>query len=377
MKYRKSVFLSLLVLALVSVYAQPIIYPIFTSKSLIAPTKSKQLLTKSTNTSYQPIAAEGFARLIGEDLEKFETIYGKPVEKLTTGFSYDIQIYYANEQHGYMEVSTEAEKIVGIKLIGQQKKSDQLFTFDMDMGQLTKLTTIYPNFTLSYENQAIDIELNEEDMNYRPLVAFDNETFAILFFDQVTSKVHSVMYLSKELLLKLAPYSMEGEVVPRFVKEKAVEWPVADNQKELFTRNIFNMLRKKDHLPIYQHNLNLQLATKQLLTQFLTNPSDSLTTQRVQLLQKIMANQTREKFAMSSDESKTLLNKFSLSQSDLYVELPIYDPSFTILTWYSSSFLHTRFMEKKEEALAIAFTKENMVVLLQAMQTTHKESDDK
>lgn len=49
------------------------------------------------------------------------------------------------------------------------------------MQDLTKITTIYTNFTFEYHDTEVGIELMEEDMNYRPLIAFDNDTFAILF----------------------------------------------------------------------------------------------------------------------------------------------------------------------------------------------------
>ena len=68
------------------------------------------------------------------------------------------------------------------------------------MQDLTKITTIYTNFTFEYHDTEVGIELMEEDMNYRPLIAFDNDTFAILFFDQTTNGLFSVVYLDKDSL---------------------------------------------------------------------------------------------------------------------------------------------------------------------------------
>ncbi|MGC3051193.1 CAP-associated domain-containing protein [Enterococcus faecalis] len=46
--------------------------------------------------------------------------------------------------------------------------------------------SIYSIFAFNFHHEAYDVELMEEDMNYRPLDAFDNGSFAVLFFNQRT-----------------------------------------------------------------------------------------------------------------------------------------------------------------------------------------------
>ena len=85
----------------------------------------------------------------------------------------------------YISKSTPTAKSVvqAIKVIGQGGTHPYApFSIGMTMTDLTELTMIYPNFTLSQNDRSVRFELMEQDMNYRPLVAFDNGTFAVLFF---------------------------------------------------------------------------------------------------------------------------------------------------------------------------------------------------
>lgn len=379
MKYRKLVFIGMLILAFVFVYGQPIVYPLYSSQ-FVSPATQPQTNTqqhlKSTNFTYETIPSSGFANYIGKNFDTLQANYGEPVETISTGYSYDIHLYNVTKESGYMEVSTIDQKIVGIKLIEPKEKEIEPFKNGMTMNQLTKVTMIYPNFTMKYENQFVNIELSEEDMNYRPLIGFDNGSFVILFFDQNTSKLYSMMYLSEELLLRLLPYATSGEVLPNFVEEKEADWQDLNTKKAQFARNSLTILRKREQLHSYMANSELQATTNNMLADFLAHPEDSLTTQRVQLLQRIRTGQTKDHFVLNDEEMGALMQKYSLSQTQGYLELPVYDPTFTLLSWYSNSFLHQKYMQEKDESLGIAFSKENMLVLLKEKQNTSKESNE-
>ena len=100
------------------------------------------------------------------------------------------------------------------------------------MTDLTELTMIYPNFTLSQNDRSVSFELMEQDMNYRPLVAFDNGTFAVLFFDQKTSELAAVTYLDQTTLLKLSPYQLTEGELPLFQESQTVNQETAALEKK-------------------------------------------------------------------------------------------------------------------------------------------------
>ena len=87
-------------------------------------------------------------------------------------------------------------------------------------------------------------------MNYRPLIAFDNQSFAVLFFTHGKDVLSGITYLSKEYLLTVMPYQMINGQGLSILAEQQEEEAVTGKQKTL-TRMI-NLLRIKEDLPPYR-----------------------------------------------------------------------------------------------------------------------------
>ena len=55
--------------------------------------------------------------------------------------------------------------------------------------------------------------------------------------------------------------------------------------------------------------------------------------------------------------------------------MPVYDPIFTLLSWYSNPYLVSRLFYDESEAIGIAFSKENMLVLFQEINQPTESSE--
>lgn len=330
----------------------------------------------ATSWNYEPIATDGFAKWIGQKLTDFETVYGDPEEVYSSGFSFVIHQYFIDDQT-YLEVNTEGNRITSIKFLGKENTDIAPFQFGMTMNELAKITMIYPNFTLNHDGKIIAFELMEDDMNYRPLIAFDNGTFAMLFFSQKKgeSSLYSVMYLDKETLLQLEPYQLTDGVSSRFTTEEDADWEIINQNKQEQSKNLFQFLRNYDRLPEFILDTKNQMLGEQILGSFFSKTEDFLTTERTQQLKRIQSGTEDGRFTLSRSEMEDVLKEFSATTASVYLELPVYDPTFTILTWYSTPYLHTRFMHQDPESLGIAFSKENVVVLLQKLENKTEDSD--
>lgn len=373
MKHRGILFSVIFIGCIILLYGHPIWFPQVSTPA----TDEVRREPSPTSWNYNPIKADGFAHWIGEELSDFNKVYGNPEETYPSGFSFTIQ-HYELENHTHLEVTAERNRVTSIKFLGTQDEEITPFHYGMTMNDLTKLTMVYPNFTIDYENHTVGFELMEDDMNYRPLIAFDNGTFAILFFSQkkTESALYSVMYLDKPTLLKLAPYQITEGSVPRFYVEENADWDVINQSKQQQSRHTFQYLRQTDKRPAFLAETDTQIAAEQLLGEFTANSEDFLTTEKEQKLRHIQKGEEVGQFSAGKSELAELLEKYKMKEANLYLELPIYDPTFTILTWYSTPYLHTRFLHQESESLGIAFSKENMVVLLQSVQNKVEDSDD-
>ena len=368
---RGCLFGGLLILALGIVYFQPVFFP------QKAPEPRHSVTQNSadgipTTMNFEPIPAQGYAKFIGEPVKTFAERFGEPVKTFSSGYGYTVSLYPTKGEE-YVEVNSEKGKVTAIKITGKEAGDLEPFSIGMKMSELSQLTMIYPNFTLSYGKEDITLELMEEDMNYRPLIAFDNDTFAVLFFDQANSQLFAAAFVDQETLLKLAPYQIVSGKAPSF-QETTDDWAKIDFEKAQNSLQLLNILRNFDQLPAYFSNPQAEDQAETLLADFLEKPEDILQDDRLDDYHNVVSKENRQPFLLSTDEWNRLLQKHEITKAQGIFELPTYDPTFQLLTYYSDPYLHPKFSREEPETASIAISKENMVVLLQEQETKVEES---
>lgn len=361
MKRRGLLFCGLFVLALIIVYLQPV----FMQNASDSRMTIENPIKAPTTMNYEPIEAQGLAELIGEPVSDFEEIYGLPVQTYRSGYEFEIRVYNQLDDQQYVEINTDGESVQAIKVIGAGGSSLAPFAMGMTLTDLTELTMIYPNFTLTQNDRTISFELMEEDMNYRPLVAFDNGTFAVLFFDQETAQLQAITYLDQTTLLKLAPYPLTEGERPLFQVSQTIDQAQADLEKETLAFVIIDKLRNQIGLESFVQDTQTHQDAVGLLADLTNNLSDHLTSQRIHSYQRALSSEKTSNFVLTNDEWQELLAAKELEASASIFEAPVYDPTFTILSWFSNPRFTERLTHEQSEKIGIAFSEANMVVLVQ------------
>lgn len=350
--------------------------PIWFPQDLSEDESTKQVNKEppATNLNYEPIQTAGFANWIGRDLDEFEQTYGQPEESSASGFSFTINRYALDDE--LLEVNTEDKVIKSIKYLGEDDEEIEPFQFGMTMDELSKITMVYPNFTIDYEDETIDLELEEDDMNYRPLIAFDNGSFAILFFEQTQgeSQLYAVDYLDSETLVKLAPYTVADNEAPYYQQEDNSDWDRIDQFKKQQTGNLLQLLRQRNNKSSFSLDTQLQVSSEDLLNTFDEDKEDILMTERLQELQRFEGSEPGT-FVLSDTEMSDLLANLENSSVSGHLELPVYDPSFSVLSWYSTPVLRDQLMRADNASLAVAFSKEDVLVLWKELESQTEESE--
>ncbi|MTD38733.1 hypothetical protein GIX45_08835 [Erwinia sp. CPCC 100877] len=354
-------FLGIFLIVLTIGYLEPVFFPTQKSKQLADEPKP---INTHTALPYEEINASGFASYIGKNSADFVSTFGEPDEKIKTDMNYELWLF-GNKDQNYIEVNVKDEKVAAIKAFGNSQEMKQ-FSLGMSLSDVSELMTIYSNFSFTYKENKYNIELMEEDMNYRPLVAFDNKTFAILFFSQGSSKLSAVTYLDKESLLTLMPYELtEGQPLP-IIETGALN--SFDGVKSNQTLRVINLLRVKEGLSVYQLTTEDQKVAQKLYETLVKKQKNILSAERIENLQfsKEEANASAG-FTLTNDEFQKLLRIGQIDikkATGMYTE-PVYDPTFTVLSWFSDSLYHSRFGHEEKENIGIAFSKANMLVLIQ------------
>lgn len=365
-------FIGIFFVVLVIGYLQPVFFPADKPKQVA---DSGMRDDSHTALPYEEIATSGFAEYIGKKTDDFINQFGEPIEKQKTGMGYDLWIY-GEKDADYFEINVQDEKVAVIKAFNNSKEVIP-FSLGMNLSDVSEQMTIFSNFTFTYKENDYSIELMEEDMNYRPLIAFDNKTFAILFFDHADGRLSAITYLNKESLLTLMPYQMvEGEALPILMTEVQAGFdPVKSNQ----AIRIINLLRIKEDLPTYSANTEGQRNAQKLFDALIKNEKTILSSERAEIWQFSKEQATSQAiFTLTNNEYQKLLKAGQLNKKDatgMYTE-PVYDATFTILSWFSDSLYHSRFAHDETENIGVAFSNASMLVLLQESESEISQTEE-
>ncbi|MBO0439763.1 CAP-associated domain-containing protein [Candidatus Enterococcus ikei] len=365
-------FLGVFFVVLIVGYLQPVFFP---AEKMQQEAISGGQSVSHTALPYEEIPTSGYAAYIGKKTTDFVTEFGEPLEKQKSYMGYELWIY-GEKDTDYLEVNVQNEKITMIKAFNDSKEVAP-FSIDMKLSDVSELMTIYSNFEFTYKENKYNIELMEEDMNYRPLIAFDNQTFAILFFNHGNGKLAAVTYLDKESLLTLMPYQLiEGEPIPIVTLEQTTGFDAVISNQTIRT---INLLKLKEELPTYHVNTESQKNAQKLFETLTKNQKNILSLERIETWQfsKEQAVSTAV-FTLTNDEFQKLLKIGQLDKkkaTGMYTE-PVYDPTFTVLSWFSDSLYHSRFAHQENENIGVAFTKESMLVLLQETEKEISQTEE-
>ncbi|EOL43295.1 CAP-associated domain-containing protein [Enterococcus caccae] len=365
-------FVGVFFIVLIAGYLQPVFFP---AEKVQQEADRGSATVSHTALPYEEISTSGYAAYIGKKATDFVTDFGEPIEKQKSGTGYELWIY-GEKDADYLELNIVNEDIAVIKAFNNSKEVTP-FSIGMKLSDVSELMTIYSNFAFTYKENKYDIELMEEDMNYRPLIAFDNKTFAILFFNHGTGRLSAVTYLNKETLLTLMPYQLlEGEVIPFSTIEQSTGFDAVKSNQVIRT---INLLKLKEGLPTYHVNTESQKNAQKLFETLTKNQKNILSSERAETWQFSKEQMTAAAiFTLTNDEYQKLLKVGQLDKkkaTGMFTE-PVYDPTITVLSWFSDSLYHSRFAHQENENIGVAFSKASVLVLLQETEKEISQTEE-
>lgn len=256
------------------------------SKKNEAPATKQSTQIDQNSIDMTTLEANGLAQYIGQEFSTFEAEYGQPERIDATAYGYQSYIY-AKDSQKYLQVGVKDKKIVTIYALGTALDIAP-FQMNMYLDDLYSIVTVVPEVTFKYEDNTYELELTEEDMNYLPLIRFDNKSFASLEIDSQTNQVVSIRYFDKETLLRVAPYDVSGagQIKP-LASLNAEDWKKIDESNRIQTKEIVNILRQRAKLPEFSTNEALDLICKTYHQQvFHERPSEAELNDQIQKLFK-------------------------------------------------------------------------------------------
>lgn len=360
MKYRKLTFMMIFLSVLLFVYLQPVFFPLSTNPKPHSNTiMNNQPKTNQSQTANLP--ADKYAQMIGQDYTKIKSQFAAELSTVETGYGYTQHLFVNQDNHYHTDIITRNNKIHAITVFGNSGKIDDDFRLGMNLEDILKKTEISATVTINNQSSEYQFELSEEDMNYRPLIHFDNQVSAIFYFHQVTGKLFAIRYFDDNYLLKSAPYQLIKGNYGKFDEENnPISWDYLSVEKAKYLLTVLNLFSSGVE---YSWG-DSSVSASSLLNQITLTPEKFLSTSRILQLNQMRKQRNMPYFSFTNDELKNLLEANHLQNTSGIFLTPAVDCMDIALQLQTDPILHNKMLSNQSKTLSIAFHKQDMLVLL-------------
>lgn len=269
---------------------------IITPKEESASIESGSFDYQTTELEPEQLRVLGLGSYIGKNVESFTKNFGDPKRIDPTIYGSE-QWIFGEDETDYIQLGVDNGVITELFALGSDLNVAP-FKIGMSITEVFQIASFYPTYSVESQDKQVTLELTESDLNYRPLVAFDNQAFAVLMMDRSTNKINAIRYLDSSSLLRLGVYddgSAEDEDYSIAVDEAEQKTISEANKRQVY--ELVNILRQRNGLTVL-------------------SPNDALS----EAAQTIFINQeTQQTSSGQVEEESSFTESNSLSSSETYI----------------------------------------------------------
>lgn len=364
---------------------------IITPKEETESTQLESFNYQTTDLEPEQLPVSGLGSYIGQNVESFTEAFGSPTRKDPTIHGEEWWIF-GEDETDYVQLGVKNGVITDLFVLGSDLDVAP-FKIGMSITEVFQLASFYPTYSVESQGEQVTLELTESDLNYRPLIAFDNQTFAVLMMDRSTNQIIAVRYLNAQSLLQLGVYdsgSAENIEDSYEIDEVDLETVSEANQKQV--NEIVGILRKRYDLPALDLNEDLsELAETIFVNQEEQLASDSQTSEKSSFSETTDSNESLNSQSSSietfilDDESELMdenVNKehqpltndqieFTLQETELSLDevRVLYsnhktDMSWLVTNWFTLEIERNFLMDSRMTEIGIAYRDKEVLFIL-------------
>lgn len=234
---------------------------IITPKEESASIESGSFDYQTTELEPEQLRVLGLGSYIGKNVESFTKNFGDPKRIDPTIYGSE-QWIFGEDETDYIQLGVDNGVITELFALGSDLNVAP-FKIGMSITEVFQIASFYPTYSVESQDKQVTLELTESDLNYRPLVAFDNQAFAVLMMDRSTNKINAIRYLDSSSLLRLGVYddgSAEDEDYSIAVDEAEQKTISEANKRQVY--ELVNILRQRNGLTVLSPNDALSEAAQ-------------------------------------------------------------------------------------------------------------------
>ena len=343
---------------------------------------------QTTDLKPEQLPISGLGSYIGQKVEIFIQEFGEPSRKDPTSYDEE-QWIFGEDETDYIQVGVKNGVITNLFALGSDLNVAP-FKIGMSITEVFQIASFYPTYTVESQDEQVTLELTERDLNYRPLIAFNNQTFAVLMMDRSTNNITAVRYLDAASLLQLGVYD-NGSIVSKdsAIKiDEAKQQAISEaNKNQVY--EIVNILRQRYELPtlsqsdalsevaqniFVDYEAQLSRQTEESNSAESTSSSESETRDSASIDTFILEDEhvpnqdkiDQEIQSLTSDQIELTLQETDLKLNEVRV---LYSNQKTDITWLVTNWftLETErnfLMDEKMVEIGIAYRNEDILLIL-------------
>lgn len=202
---------------------------------------------QTTDLEPEQLPIAGLGSYIGQNIANFTEKFGDPKRIDPTVYEEERWIF-GEDETDYAQLIVKDGIITDLFVLGSELDVAP-FKIGMSITEVFQLASFYPTYSVENQGEQVTLELTESDLNYRPLIAFENQTYAVLMMDRSTNQIIAIRYLDSPSLIRLGVYDdgSKKHLIPSFeVDERRQEAINEANQKQVY--EILNIFRQRYEL---------------------------------------------------------------------------------------------------------------------------------
>ncbi|MEK4484993.1 CAP-associated domain-containing protein [Psychrobacillus sp. FSL H8-0484] len=257
----KNLFRILIAVAIVLVILIYFDNPVQENELITGSNNSGQLIPQKTpdvvevnNIFSKP--KKGISTLIGKPSHELTSLFGKPNRIEPSAYGYDWWVYN-DSFSSYKLFGVAGDTVTQAFLIGSDVDATP-YKIGQTLEEIYRFTIVQSEITMSIDENTYTFSLNEQDINNRILVQFD-DLFAMLYIDEKDQQLEAVRFTDAKTLLLHKPYDIlyEGTIIETNAPSSSLQAEI-DKANERQIVEITNVFRFRHGLKVLESDNTLQ-----------------------------------------------------------------------------------------------------------------------
>lgn len=210
-----------------------------------------------------PLPVTGYESYIGQPIAAYTAKHGNPI-RIGKAYGGSEWWVFGTNAVDYIQIGVKDDTIRSLYILGNKIETG-MYTIGMTHENVLDEGYLARNFQFTVDDTPYELELSKKQKKLTPLIQFENGSFVILLFDDVTETVYGMYFLSNEALLDLEYYSVVTEATYEIERDDWERSVAADEENVLQIKSILGVLRERRGLTMFQESEELIAAAGDLM----------------------------------------------------------------------------------------------------------------